>query len=138
MNRLLLALISIILVVAVITIFAYPENKKGSLDDEVINGVIPGWSPYCASQNYHVLCDYEVCPCISFWRGECCQEFTLCEQNGYTIENRNEIMGTYNVSYSVCVFDDGTECYEDDYFLGECNLGQCQRWSMPEGGCINN
>ncbi|MGA1825129.1 MAG: protease inhibitor I42 family protein [bacterium] len=40
-----------------------------------------------------------------------------CIENGGTLEFRNDEYGTYGV----CVFSDGTECEEWDFFRGECS-----------------
>ena len=39
-----------------------------------------------------------------------------CEEQGGTLEIREEAAG----QYGVCVFDDGSECEEWAYFRGEC------------------
>jgi putative hemolysin len=76
------------------------------------------------------------CEAWSFFRGNCGQEKTYCEQQGFTIENRIDDMGTWTAEYAVCVFSDGSECLEQDYLAGECSPSDCAKWWMSEGGCI--
>jgi putative hemolysin len=45
-----------------------------------------------------------------------------CEEQGYTLEMREEAGGT--VGY--CIFPDGTECEEWAYYRGECEPGTAQ------------
>jgi len=86
-----------------------------------------GQSGYC------VFPDGSSCPTWAFYRGECGQNFTYCEQQGYRIENRVEDMGTFTVKYAACVFDDCSECGEQEYVDGECGPSNCSRWTMKDG-----
>jgi putative hemolysin len=45
-----------------------------------------------------------------------------CEEDGYTLEIREDETGG---QYGVCIFGDGTECEEWDYYRGECAPGDC-------------
>jgi len=76
------------------------------------------------------------CEAWSFFRGNCGQEKTYCEQQGFRIENRMDDMGTWTAEYAVCVFSDGSECLEQDYLAGECGPSDCEKWLMSEGGCV--
>ena len=58
-----------------------------------------------------------------FFRGKAGQQWSYCEQNGGRIENRTEDMGRWSAEYAVCVFVDGSECKEIDYFDGSCGPG---------------
>ncbi len=82
---------------------------------------------------YCVFPDGSVCEAWAFYRGECGQNFTYCEKQGYKIENRVEDMGTFTVKYAACVFDDGSECSEQRYLNGECQPSDCSRWTMKDG-----
>jgi putative hemolysin len=44
----------------------------------------------------------------------------FCEEQGYTVEIRNDEQGN---QYGVCIFTDGSECDEWAYFRGECSPG---------------
>ncbi|MFH0935394.1 MAG: DUF333 domain-containing protein [Candidatus Omnitrophota bacterium] len=58
-----------------------------------------------------------------FFRGKAGQQWSYCEQHGGKIENRVEDMGSWSAEYAVCVFVDGSECKEIDYFDGSCGPG---------------
>jgi len=95
--------------------------------------------------NEHSVCvfaDGTECEEWSFFRGECGRKFTFCEQHGFKIKNIIENIGTnksfFTVEYAVCIFDDGSECSEQDYFKGRCYRSECKKWRMSEGGCIKS
>jgi len=56
----------------------------------------------------------------------------------FKIENRIDNVGTWIAEYAVCIFDDGSECLEQDYFEGKCKPSGCKKWKMSEGGCIKS
>lgn len=51
-----------------------------------------------------------------------------CEQQGYTVEIREDPAGG---QYGVCVFGDGTECDEWEFYKGECQPGEQQEADSP-------
>lgn len=48
-----------------------------------------------------------------FLAGRCGQEYSFCEQQGYTLQEGDET--------AKCVFPDGSTCPEYDLFIGECS-----------------
>jgi len=97
---------------------------------------------YCTGLDYNleynqtggfcVFPDGSKCNDWSFFRGECGQQFTFCEQNGFTLEYRTDNVYTY----AVCIFDDGSECKEIDYFANKCKPSKCSEWILSKGGCV--
>jgi len=79
------------------------------------------------------------CEIWAFFRGTCGQEFSYCETHGKgnTVVRRMDDMGTWCAEYAVCVFPDGYECAEYEYYQGQCKPGQCQSWILSKGGCVN-
>ncbi len=99
---------------------------------------------YCVKLGYEydlekgdcVFPDGTRCNSGAFYRGKCGQEKTYCEQQGFRIENRVEEVGTTTYEYAICVFDDNSECLEDEYLAGECKPSRCEKWLFAEGGCV--
>jgi len=85
--------------------------------------------------NMELGIDY--CNAWDFFRAKCGQQYSYCEINSYNLEYRQEDMGSFNVEYGVCIFDDSSECMEQEYFHGTCLPYQCAHWIMSQGGCIN-
>ncbi len=102
-------------------------------------------SKYCADLNYTLVgqnctfTDGTSCGQWAFYRGNCGKQFSFCEKNGYTLENRTDRMGvSFTMQYAVCVFTtaNGTsECSEQTYQAGTCRPGQCAAWNQSMGGC---
>lgn len=94
---------------------------------------------YCENLGYKcedgncIFPDGTSCPAWDFYRGKCGQSFSFCEQQGYKIENRIEDMGNWTAEYAVCVFDDCSECDEQEYFDGDCEPSNCSSWTLVDG-----
>ena len=56
--------------------------------------------------------DGSECDTWDFFTGKCGQEFSYCEQQGYSLEEDQNI-GT-------CFFPDGTSCPDFEFFKGQC------------------
>lgn len=120
-----------------------PEDCKQKAEVPNAEGPNPA-AVYCKDLGYKleagdcIFPDESKCKEWSFFRGKCGQQFTFCGQQGFTIENITDNMGTWTAEYAVCIFDDGSECLEQDYFEGKCNRAECRKWKMSEGGCIKS
>lgn len=81
---------------------------------------------YCEALGYTydndtcVFSGRDSCPSWNFYRGQCGTEYSWCERQGYTLEHREDQDGIYVDSYAMCVFDDGTECREQEFLCNEC------------------
>lgn len=125
----------VVLVLAILAAPALAENEDAA--DSV--GIPDPAAVYCSDLGY----DYEGGNCIfpdgssclawDFYWGKCGQSFTYCEQQGYTIKNRVEDVGTWTGEYAVCVFNDCSECEEQDYFDGDCEPSECRLWTIKDG-----
>jgi len=114
-------------------------------DNETNGGLIGGpglanpAAKYCQDAGYALDgedCVFDMqfkCEQWAFYYGDCGQEFTYCEKNGYDFVNRTDDMGTWTAKYGVCVFNDGSECHEQDYLAGKCAPGDCTEWTVAEG-----
>ncbi|MFH0763202.1 MAG: DUF333 domain-containing protein [Candidatus Omnitrophota bacterium] len=74
------------------------------------------------------------CNAWAFFRGKAGQKRSYCQQHGGKIENRVQDLGSWTAEYAVCVFSDGSECYEMDYIDGECAPGQYKKWEIGDSG----
>jgi len=104
---------------------------------------------YCVALDYKcqstatdancIFPDGSSCEIWAFFRGTCGQKFSYCETHGEgnTVVRRMDDMGTWCAEYAVCVFPQGFECAEYDYYMGQCKPGQCQSWILSKGGCVN-
>jgi putative hemolysin len=54
-----------------------------------------------------------------------------CDALGYSLETRTDPEKGCEVG--CCIFPDGSECDERDYFDGECAPSDCSRWTMKDG-----
>jgi putative hemolysin len=55
------------------------------------------------------------CEQWSFYRGECGQAHSFCNQNGGQISNVTEDMGGWTASYAVCTLPSGDSCEETEF-----------------------
>lgn len=79
--------------------------------------------------------DNSQCEHWDFYRGECGQQWSYCEQQGYRIETITEDMGSWMAKYALCRYDDSSCCLEQDFILGRCQPGQCEHFSLSNGCC---
>jgi putative hemolysin len=87
----------------------------------------PGKTVYSPGGEHSELTfpDNTTCDQWSFFLGKCGQKWSYCEQHGGKLENRVGLDDRYLCSsFAVCVFPDGSECLEDDYYRGSCKPGQ--------------
>ncbi len=112
------------------------EKEAGTLGSPNPASVYCDKLGYKLEDRYCIFPDGTNCNAWDFFRGKCGQKFTLCERQGYKIENRVGNMGDWTSEYAVCVFPNGSECLEQDYLEGNCNRFECKKWKMSEGGCI--
>ena len=96
------------------------EDERGSV------GVPPPAGEYCAKLGYPiegddcVFPDGSRCEQWSFYRGECGQKHSYCNQHGGTISKKTEDMGGWTAVYGVCDVD-GKQCKESTFFVtGKC------------------
>jgi putative hemolysin len=96
------------------------EDERGSV------GVPPPAGEYCAKLGYPiegqdcVLPDGTRCEQWSFYRGECGQAYSYCNQHGGTISKKTEDMGGWTAVYGVCDVN-GKSCKESTFFVtGKC------------------
>ena len=78
----------------------------------------------------------QVCELWDFYRGRCGRRYSRCEKNGYILRPRVEELPNDRVEYAVCLFDDGSECVEQDFAEGKCKRTECKKWRFAQGGCI--
>jgi len=119
------------------------ESVGGCQRGAVGVGVPNPAAKYCSDLNYVLIgedCvfpDATRCEQWSFYRGNCGKGFSFCEQNGYTLQNRSDNMGTWTAEYAVCDFNGTSQCLEQSYLDESCMPGQCKTWSQVDGGCKN-
>ncbi|MFH1850168.1 MAG: DUF333 domain-containing protein [archaeon] len=91
---------------------------------------------YTSNDTHCIFLSSASCELWAFYRGECGSQFSYCKRKGYTLKTVNDNMGAWTAVYSVCVFDDGSECLEEDYLNGACQRSQCNKYLMSQGGCL--
>jgi putative hemolysin len=62
------------------------------------------------------------CPAWAFVSGECHRELTLCSIKGHILKIGVEQHATYNATYPICIFKDGSYCKEVDFFNKKCHV----------------
>ena len=74
------------------------------------------WNEFC------IMPDGTRCDAWDFVGGECGREYSLCETEGYTLRIGVEQYETYNKTYAICIFSDGSYCRESDFFNKDCHI----------------
>lgn len=96
------------------------EDERGSV------GVPPPAGEYCAKLGFTVAesdCkfpDGTSCEQWAFYRGQCGQSHSYCNQHGGAVSSKTEDMGSWTAVYGVCDIN-GKQCKEGSYFqTGKC------------------
>ena len=127
-----------------VAVLAAGCNREQAEPTEAGAGMPDPAAGYCVKLGYEydlksgdcVFPDGTRCNSWAFYQGKCGQDKTYCEQQGFRIENRVEKVGSATYEYAVCIFDDNSECLEEEYLTGECKPSQCEKWSFSVGGCL--
>jgi putative hemolysin len=94
-----------------------PSRSAGSEDERGAIGVPPPPDEYCKNLGFVIVesaCtfpDGTSCDQWAFYRGECGQERSYCNQQGGQISTKTEDMGTWTAVTGVCTLN-GKECDE--------------------------
>ena len=110
-----------------VRVIAFPEDDLELVED------------FEGNQNSNcVFADGTICSEWAFYRGQCGQEKSYCQTHNGTLERRttDTADSSWSSSYAVCVFDDGSECLEQNYFDGTCQPGHCVLYDPSQGGCV--
>jgi len=84
---------------------------------------------YCQERGGNLQTDGSVSNCVfsdvtceewAFYRGECGNNHSLCEEKGYKIISKDINIDTWNAKFAVCIDKNGRECVEDDLKAGNC------------------
>jgi putative hemolysin len=96
------------------------EDERGSV------GVPPTAGEYCARLGFSLTgsgCtfpDGTSCDEWAFFRGECGQPHSYCNQHGGVVSSKTEDMGTWTAVYGVCTLN-GAQCQESSFMqTGKC------------------
>jgi putative hemolysin len=90
------------------------EDERGSV------GVPPTAPEYCTRLGFTMAgsqCtfpDGTSCEQWAFWRGECGQSHSYCNQHGGSVSSKAEDMGTWTAIYAVCNLN-GKPCKETSF-----------------------
>jgi putative hemolysin len=97
-------------------------------------------SKYCTDLGYEPdlngTCNFPdgtSCDAWEFYRGECGQSHSYCEQHGGSIETKIEDDGSAIYEYAICRFDDSSVCQEQEFMEGKCNKSECSNWTVSSG-----
>lgn len=121
---------SMTLIVALLVATALTAPAAGIADPACVYCEALGYD--CSDGNC-TFPDGSSAPAWDFYRGKAGQNYSFCELQGYRIENRTEDMGGWTAEYAVCVFDDCSECGEEEHLDGTCGPTNCSSWSLAEG-----
>ena len=66
--------------------------------------------------------DGTTCEQWSFYRGECGQAFSFCNQNGGQVSADKEDSGGFTITFALCTLPDGRSCKEQDF----ASSGKCE------------
>lgn len=117
-------------------------NYNEQTEDDSLNLTVPHLN-YCKGLGYNIdvedNCIFEngeSCQAWEFLKGKCYKELSFCQKNGYKLETKSDKIESGVFEYAICVFDDKTECEEYQYFIGKCSPGQCKKYELSKGGCI--
>jgi putative hemolysin len=97
------------------------EDERGSV------GLPPGAPMYCAKLGFSlvdgqcVFPDGTACNAWAFYRGECGQSHSYCNQHGGTVSSKTKVTGTLTTADAVCDLN-GVECTEANFL----KTGKCQ------------
>lgn len=96
------------------------EDERGSV------GVPPPASEYCTKLGHTLageqctFADGTSCEQWAFYRGQCGQPHSYCNQHGGTISTKTEDMGGWTAVYGMCSVG-GKSCKESSFFqTGKC------------------
>jgi putative hemolysin len=96
------------------------EDERGSV------GVPPSAGEYCVKLGFTIAGDRctfgdgTSCEQWAFYRGECGQPHSYCNQHGGAVSSKTENMGTWTAVYGVCDVN-GKQCKESSFIqTGTC------------------
>ncbi len=96
------------------------EDERGSV------GVPPTAAEYCTNLGFALVesqckfSDGTRCDEWAFYRGQCGQAHSYCNQHGGTVSSKTEDMGTWTAVYAVCKLN-GKQCNEGSFMqTGKC------------------
>ena len=100
---------------------AASEDERGSV------GVPPTAAEYCTKLGFVLTTDSQckfpdgtACEEWAFYRGQCGQKHSYCNQHGGSISSKTVDMGTWTAVYGVCALN-GVQCEESSFVQsGKC------------------
>ena len=103
------------------------QQQKGGEPSESA-GVANPASVYCSrvggtpEADTCTFADGTTCEQWSFYRGECGQAFSFCNQNGGQVSADKEDSGGFTISFALCTLPDSRSCKEQDF----ASTGKCE------------